>query len=103
MPLWSTISTGVVRVQRTHLDELLAPRIAGIQLDRGKPLEFRTQVCARRLANARRTGYEDGAKDVHAALARLLEARFQARRPETRGERTVDMKGHDGPVVQPLL
>lgn len=69
------------RVQPTHLDEFLAPRIARIELDRRKSFQFRTQVCTRRLSDTRWTGYEDGAKDVHATLARLLETRFQARRP----------------------
>ena len=61
-----------------YLDELLTPSIAGVQLDRRIPLEFRTEMGTGRLPNSRRSSNENSTEYVHTILSRLFETGLQA-------------------------
>lgn len=58
----------------TYFNELLAPGITSIHLNRGQPRELRAHMRAGRLPYARRAGDQNSAEDIHPILARLLEA-----------------------------
>lgn len=65
----------------THLNELLAPRVACVELYRSEPFELCNQVCTCRLSDARRTGNQDSTRGAHTVLSGFLEARFETARP----------------------
>ncbi len=71
------------RESATYFNELLASRIACIQLDGCQSGKFRTKVRAGRFTDTRGARNKDSPEDIHSVLPWFLEPTLETLRPAT--------------------